>query len=291
MTPQEMVLLVLKISLGLSIFSVGLKASFGDASYAFRRPAKLLRALLSMYVLVPAFAITLCLAFDLKPAVKIALVFLAIAPIPPILPRKALKSGGRGNYAIGLLVATALLVIVLIPNVMGLFERLFGIALHMSAPAIATLVFGSLLIPLMLGVAIHAVAPAIAERMASPVAIAATILVFLAFLPVLFALRMSFLALIGDGTLLALAAFALFGLLAGHLLGGPPAEDRTVLALYSSSRHPAIAIAMAQENFPEHSPAVAAIVMGLLVSVVMSAAYLAWIEERKPRPAHAASHG
>jgi len=76
--------------------------------------------------------------------------------------------------------------------------------------------------------------------------------------------------LIGDGTLLSLAAFALIGYFVGYFLGGPAPEERSVLALATASRHPAIAVAIAQANFPEQKLAIPAIVLYLIVCGVVT---------------------
>jgi BASS family bile acid:Na+ symporter len=80
----------------------------------------------------------------------------------------------------------------------------------------------------------------------------------------------------GNGMLLAFAAFVATGLLVGHLLGGPEPENRVVLALATASRHPGIAIALAQSAFPAQKLVVPAVLAYLLVSAVVSAAYLRW---------------
>jgi hypothetical protein len=53
MASQAVVLLVLKASIILSVFAIGLKATFADATFLFRRPGHLIRALVSMNVLMP----------------------------------------------------------------------------------------------------------------------------------------------------------------------------------------------------------------------------------------------
>ena len=133
------ILLVLQASIILSVFAIGLKATFADATFLFRRPGHLVRALLSMNVLMPLTALAVDAPFDLHPAVKIALVVIAVSPTPPILPKKALKAGGTEAYTIGLLVAAAALSIVVIPLSMEMFERLTGVSLVMRAGAVATL--------------------------------------------------------------------------------------------------------------------------------------------------------
>src|SRR5215210_7248178 len=153
----SIILLVLKASMLLSVFAIGLKATVADATFLFRRPAHLLRALLSMNVLMPLTALAVGAPFDLHPAVKIALVVIAVSPTPPVLPKKALKAGGTEPYTIGLLVAVAALSVVVIPLSMEMFERVAGVSLAMGASAVATLVLTTILAPLLAGIAVRTV--------------------------------------------------------------------------------------------------------------------------------------
>jgi BASS family bile acid:Na+ symporter len=82
-------------------------------------------------------------------------------------------------------------------------------------------------------------------------------------------------ALVGNGTLVAIAAFVVLGLAIGHVLGGPNPHDRSVLALATASRHPAIALTIAQTNFP-NQPVVPAILIYLILGVVLGIPYIKW---------------
>lgn len=124
MSLATLIPLLLKFSIMLSVFDIGLKATFSDAFCLFRRPGQLVRALLAMNVLMPLFALLLGLTFQLNPPIKIALLALSVSPIPPILPNKALKAGGREDYTIGLLTAISILSVVVIPVTMELVERI-----------------------------------------------------------------------------------------------------------------------------------------------------------------------
>ena len=88
MSLHNLILFGLAASALLNLFSIGLKASPQDATYLFRRPGELVRALLAMNVLMPLFALALNTIFDFTPAVKIALVALSVSPIPPPIPAK-----------------------------------------------------------------------------------------------------------------------------------------------------------------------------------------------------------
>ena len=124
-------MLAIKASIMLLVFGLGLHASPRDTTYLFRKPGLLLRSLLSMGVIMPLFATVIAEIFDLHSAVEIAIIALALAPVPPILPGKQEKAGGRASYAIGLLVTAALFAIVLVPAGVELMGKVFAKDLHM----------------------------------------------------------------------------------------------------------------------------------------------------------------
>jgi BASS family bile acid:Na+ symporter len=288
MTIARLLPLAIQTALMLMVLGLGLKASVGDLAYLFRRPNQLLRALLAMDVVVPLLAVVLAHGLGLSPAVKIALVTLALAPLPATFPKKALEAGCKVSYTVGLMVAVTLVALLFIPLALEVIESVFGIALQMSAAAVWGLVFWSLLVPLVVGVLIHYFAPALAERAAKPVARVADILLLVAVVPIFIKVVPAVFSLIGNGTVLAMVVMALGSLAAGHLLGGPDSEDRTTLALSSAFRHPGIAIAIAHANFPDQKLAPAAVLLYVVVSGVAAAPYLKWTKRHQvaaPLPA------
>jgi BASS family bile acid:Na+ symporter len=284
-----LIVLAIKLSLVLLVFSIGLAATVSDAMYLFRRPKLLLRSLLSMNVVMPLFAAVLAASFDLRPVVKGALVLLAVSPLPPIFPKKASKAGGAFSYTIGLLVAATLVSIVFIPLALKLLERAFDIPLQMGPARVVSLVLWTLLLPLAAGIAVHRLAPAFAERAAKPIGQVGGILLLVALLPIVIKVWPAMMSLIGNGTIIAMVVFAVLGLAAGHLLGGPDPENRIVLALSTATRHPGIAIAIAAANFPDQKLAPAAVLLYLIVSALAAKPYLAWAKRRRtvsvPAPA------
>jgi BASS family bile acid:Na+ symporter len=281
------IVFVLKASIALSVFAIGLKATFSDATFLFRRPAQLVRALLSMGVLMPLFALALVLLFDLHPAVQIALAAISVSPIPPIFPNRAFKTGGTETYTIGLLVASCALSVIVIPVAMEMFEIATGFPLTMRARSVAFTVLITVFAPLLTGMAVRAIAHTFAERIVKPVAVISLVLLVLSALPVMVGMAQPMWSLIGDGTLLSLSAFALVGYVVGHLLGGPDSANRPTLALASATRHPAVALGIAHANFPDQKLAAPAVVLYLLVSGVVSVVYLTWI--RRYEPSHPAA--
>ena len=283
MSLQTLVPVVLKASVLLNVFAIGLRASAQDATYLFRRPGELIRAIFAMNVLMPAFALVLVSVIDLTPAVKIALVALSVSPIPPLLPKKLVKAGGTGSYAMGLLIAAGLLAIIFVPLAMEVIERVRHVALQMTVLSIAALIFMTVLLPLGLGVAVHSLAPGRAERLAKPISQIAGIGLLACVVTIVIAAAPIIWTLVDSGTLIALAAFVVVGLAIGHVLGGPKPENRTALAMSTASRHPGIAIAIAQTNFPEQKLALAAVILYLVVNALISITYNAWTQRADRR--------
>jgi BASS family bile acid:Na+ symporter len=270
------VLIAVKASIILTVFSLGVSAEWQDALYLFRRPALLIKSLLSMNVIMPLVAAGLVVTFDLPTSVKVALVALAISPVPPILPKKEMKAGGEETYAIGLLVAVALLAIVTVPIVVAWFIEVFNRTGGIAPRTVAKIVFATILVPLAIGIAVRKWMPRLAERIAGPVATCGTVLLIVSGLPLLFFSWPAVQALIGNGTVLIVAAMAAIGLATGHLLGGPDPGHRTVLALSTASRHPAVALAVTVAAGEETKSEVGAILLYLIVAIGLSIPYVAW---------------
>ena len=283
MSTQRLIFIGLAASALLNLFSIGLKASLQDATYLFRRPGELVRVLLAMNVLMPVFAVALISIFDFHPAVKIALVALSVSPIPPPLPAKMEKAGGTDSYVIGLHVAIGLLAIIFVPLAMQIIGLVRGVDLHMTIAPVAKVVFISVLIPLAVGIGVHKLAPALSERVAKPIAGISGIGVVVCIVAMWISAAPAMWSLIGNGTVIALLAFVLVGLAIGHLLGGPVPENRTSLAISTASRHPGVALLLAQANFPAEKLATAAVLLYLIVMAVGSIPYLVWTKGRKPQ--------
>jgi BASS family bile acid:Na+ symporter len=228
-----------------------------------------------MNVVQPLVALLLAAVTSVPVAVKIALVALAVSPVPPILPGKQLKAGGRQSYVYGELVASSVLAIILVPLTFALLAVVSGRDIRVAPASVARIVSLSVLAPLMLGMLARRWWPQYAARASSLANLAGTVVLVAAALVALVALWPSVSLLIGDGTVLVCLAFALVGIAVGHLLGGPDRDDRTVLALSTAARHPGVAIAIGATAFPEQKLVPAAVVLYLLASAVVASLYAA----------------
>jgi BASS family bile acid:Na+ symporter len=279
-----LIVLVAKASIILIVFSLGLKATFEDVTYMLKQPGELVRSLLALNVIIPLVAAMLVAAFDLDPAVKIALVALAVSPVPPVLPGKQLKAGRSQSYVLGLLVTEAVLAIVLVPVTLALIGAALGREVRVAPGVVARIVLTTVLAPIAAGLVVRRLAPSLAERIEPALSRLGSILLLVAVVPIVVVAWPAISSLIGNGTLVALAVLALAGLGVGHVLGGPDEDDRTALALAGASRHPGVAIAIAAAMFPGVKLAPAAILLYLLVSAVVAAPYVASRRQRHATP-------
>lgn len=282
MTLQTLIPLVLLVSVLLLVFAIGARATWEDATYLFRRPGELLRAILAINILMPLFAVALIMLFDFHSAVKIAIVAMSISPIPPLLPGKLMKSGGTEAYAVGLLIAAGVLSIITVPLTMEILSRFFNQPLQMTASAVAKTIAIGILIPMAVGLLAHHFAPVMAERLSKIISKVAGIGLLASLLAILISAAPAIWYLIGNGTVIALALFAIAGLAIGHFLGGPAPENRVALAISTASRHPGIAIAIASVNYPGEKLVLACVLLYLLVNAVVSIPYLSWINRQAP---------
>jgi bile acid:Na+ symporter, BASS family len=279
MTLADYIRLGIQLSIVLMVLGLGMTAKPRDAAHLVRRPALLVRSLLAMLVIMPLFVMALDQTLTLLHPIAIALICLAVSPVPPVLPNKAIKAGGDTSYAIGLLATAAVLSIVFVPAAVGLLGAIYGADVGIPIGTIALVIAVSVLLPLAVGLIIGHVAPAVSARLAKPISMAGTLLLLLCLVPVFITAWPAIELLVGNGTIAAFAAFVVVGLAVGHLLGGPHPADRTVLALCTATRHPGIAIAIAAANFPE-SPVTPAVLLYLLVAIVLSIPYVAWSKRR-----------
>ena len=278
---KQILPLLLTLSLAGLVMTVGLKSGHGDLIYVLRRPSLLLKAILAVEVIPPLAAAALVWMLPLEPAVKAGIMLMAISPVPPLVPGKQLKIGGRKEYAYGVYVAMALLTIVAVPLVFDLAARLFGHERTLPIRTIAATVATGVVIPLGLGMVIRMLAPALAERIGPWVYRLSMLLVVVVFVPMLAAIWPAIRSLIGDGAMAAMAGLTVITLIGGHLLGGPADCDRATLAVASSVRHPGIAMLIANTTFNDKR-VTAAVLLFMLVSLVVGALYQAWFKRRYP---------
>jgi len=286
MTLQQLILFALQASIMVTIFGFGLAAKKDDLLHVVSRPGLFARSVLAMFVVMPVLAVALAKWFDFRPEVQIAIVALAISPIPPLLPRRQDKTAHRPSHALGLMVTMALLSIAIVPLSTHLLGLFYGRPFAMGPGPIARLILVVVILPLFTGMAVQALIPRLAQRIARPALLVASILLPVGGVAILIASAHVVVALIGNGTLAVILAFIVAGLAVGHALGGPAPEDRAVLALSTATRHPGIAITVTAANYPGNHDIAAAILLYFVLNFAVSIPYVMW-QRRRLQPAGA----
>lgn len=277
MDPATLVKLVAVGGIVLIVVAIGLRARPADTLYLIHNPSLGLRAMVAMFVAVPAFVLFVTWAFPLDPAVRAALLALAVSPMPPILPNKEAKVGGNADYAIGLQVLATVVSILVVPLMLFLVERIFGVSGNFDPIAIAKLLIITVGAPLAVGMALGHFLHDQRDRLAGHAARLGAILLATGVVFILIAAWPAMGALIGGGALAVAAATIIFALAAGHLLGGPDEGNRGALAVACAARHPGVAIALSVGVFPAQQPAILGFVLlYLLCNAVLTIPYVKW---------------
>ena len=272
---KALVLIAVQVGVTLTVFGFGLNAAVEDLRRLISQPGLLVRSLLAVFVVMPILAVALVTVFDLHPTVRIALVALAISPVPPLIPRRESMARGSTAYGLGLMPILAALSILTIPVSLGALNRILDRSFQVSPAVVASIALRTALVPLAAGIIVRALMPAVAARIEKPVSRLASALVIVAVVGMLAGTASAVWALVGNGTIVAMIVFTLTGLAVGHLLGGPDPDRSVVLALSTACRHPAMAVTVASANFPDERFG-GAIVLYLIVSVLVTVPYLVW---------------
>ncbi len=289
MTLDQLIKLAVAASIPLLVAGMGMRVTFAEATSFFhhvlRPPRSLVRAVLAMNFVVPIMAAAVALAFDLKPPVKVAIVAMSISPVPPILPGKQLKFGGRASYVYGLLVAVSLAAILFVPLSVQVLGWMLHREFHMGFGAIIMVVGRTILVPLCIGLAIGGLAPAAAARIGPWMVRLGNLLLIAALLPLIIALSKGMWLLVGNGTIVAITVVVGIAIAAGHWIGGPDEYDRTALGIVSAMRHPGVALTIGVANFPDDKLVPAGILLFTLVAAITTTLYGKLRLRRRPTPA------
>jgi bile acid:Na+ symporter, BASS family len=283
--------LALQISIMLTLLGFGMTATWQEATYLLRTPKLLARTVLSMNIIMPIVAAVFVSIFALPVEVRVALVSLAVSPVPPLLHKSEIKAGGRREFVVGLMVAMSLLAIVLVPLTVVIYDRVFNAAAVVTPLAVMKIMLKSVILPLLAGLLIRQWFPS-AGKATRPILAVASVLLVVGVVLLLYALWPITRSYLGNGVGVMLAIIAAIGLGVGHFLGGPLEGDRTVLALSTASRHPAMALAIATSGpmtANAAKPELAAILLYVVIAAIVSFPYKKWRMRRAGAALHKAS--
>jgi BASS family bile acid:Na+ symporter len=273
-TIKDVFQVLLAVVIPLAAFTTGLrspKLGQGDV-HLWRHPRQLFRDLLAIMILVPLWAIFLVRVMPLSPFVRggllIAVLAVGIGPAAG-MNRMGPRSTGASE-ALDLNIVVLALSMIFVPIGFALVAALFHRDLHVGAGAVAKVVLGRALLPLLLGLGAARLSPRLAAA-AGPVLNKILVAVLLAVVAIALIATWKQLADVGGiGWLVALAV-AVGAVIIGHLLGGHNPESRGVVAAASAMRFPALALVLAAALPQGHRviPAVLAYVLAAFAATTV----------------------
>lgn len=262
--------LVLLLGVVLLVGAIGLRVRLEQPLLLLRRPSVALRAGVAMYLALPAFVLLLVWLMPLRPGVGAVLLGFAVSPLLPPWAKKGVALGGQDDVVIGLQVLSSAVSILLVPLMIGLAQWLFGVETSLNPFAVEQVLLVTVLFPLALGVAAGRLWPRSAPGLAARLDRVGGVVLGLGALILLIARGPAIFGALGQGTLIAIVAVVAMGLLLGYGFGGPDPGSRAVLASATVSRHPAIALLLANGAFPERDATVmGAALLYLLVALIL----------------------
>jgi BASS family bile acid:Na+ symporter len=270
MTVDQLINLLVLLTLIEMMAAVGLGVTFADLASVGRNWRLLGRAALANYVGVPAVTVGLLLLFDPHPLVAAGFLVLALCPGAPYGPPFTAVAKGNVPVAVGLMVILAgssallapLLLLLLLPVVSG------SEALTVDATRIVTTLLITQLVPLCVGVAVRQWRPTLAERLRNPANLVSKVLNLLVVGAIL-ATQGHLLMEIRPRGFVGMGALLLASWAAGWLLGGLDRGIRQAMTLTASLRNVGVGLVIATGAFAG-TPAVTAVVAYGLFEVVGS---------------------
>ncbi len=277
MDPATILKLVLVLGVVLLVLAIGLRARPDDSFLLLRRPELGVRALAAMFVLQPAFVLLVVWLLDLREGVGAALLGFAVAPVLPPWAKKGYALGAASDYVIGLEVTATVASIFVVPVMIWIVNGVFGVQTAVDPWSVELMLLVTIGLPLALGMGIGRFRPASTQRLAFLADRAGSVVLLLGGLVLLVARWRDIFDVTGRGTIVVSVLIICFGLLVGHLLGGPDPARRGALASANVSRHPGVALLLGSSAMPEHVPAVTgAVLLYLVASMVVPIPYERW---------------
>jgi BASS family bile acid:Na+ symporter len=269
--------LVLILAMVLIVLAIGLRFRRADPLLLLRSPSLGARAMLSMFVAFPLFVLLVTWLLPLGQPVRAALLALAVSPMPPLLPKKGRNVGGEGDYVIGLQVLATIVSVLVVPVMVWLVRRIFDVHASFDPWAMTQVLLVTVAVPLAIGMALGKLLPGAAPRLSALADRAGMSALMLGAIALIYLVGHAILGTLGGGALATAVVIIGFGLLVGHLLGGPDPGTRGALAVATAARHPGVALVLATSVFPEQESAImGAVLLYLIANVILTIPYVRW---------------
>ena len=200
MNPATILKLVLLLGVVLLVIAIGIRARLEEPLLLLRRPGLALRAMVAMYVVVPAFVLVLVWLVPLREGVGAALLGFAVSPVLPPWAKKGAAVGGQTDYVIGLQVLSSGVALLVIPLMIWIVYGVFGVRTPLDPMAVEQVLLVTVAAPLALGMGLARLFPGAAPRLAALADRVGGVVLLLGVVVLLFARGRAILAVIGQGT-------------------------------------------------------------------------------------------
>jgi predicted Na+-dependent transporter len=275
----------------LLMLTLGVETPEGGIVSLWRQPGWLGRALLAALVLFPIGTglIGYVLLKGLPAAVPIGLglAVLASAPGAPLLTQRASMAGGNTVIATSLQVTLATLAVVTTPLTLLTFTAIFA---EVKASAdfliIAKQVLTVQFLPLGLGLLIRSLGGESAANIGELLKTVANTL-FIVLLVFLLGFSLVTIPTVPWRGLAVIPPVVIFGLICGHLLGGPELETRSSIATGTIARNAGLALFLVAANGA--GQAIPTIIAYMVVGSLTALPYNVWIKRQQQQTTPATS--
>ena len=275
-------LAILDVAIVLIISALGLRTPPKDILHLFRKPVIIGRALLSMFVFMPACTLLMTWSLPLEPAIRGSLLALSVAPLAPILSGASTKAETEGNFMLALQIFSALATIVSVPIMLSLVEYIFNFETRYPMGEITWVITKQIVIPLTIGLSLSAFIGHKSERIAFWLDRIGTIALIIGMVMILSVVLPNVWGMMVNGRLLSVIAFTALVLFGGYLFGGSQKGIRDNIIMAGAQRHPGIAYVIATVALPaEEDHIIAVIVLFVLFGTIATLPYILTFKNKK----------
>ncbi|HTL36621.1 MAG TPA: bile acid:sodium symporter [Kofleriaceae bacterium] len=268
-----------------SMLSAGLSFTFREIVAPFRRPNRIVRAIVANFVLVPLLAAAIAHAFSLAPAQSIGIILLGSAAGAPFLIKLVAVAAGDVALGTSLLVLLVPLTVVLMPIVVPLLAPEAAV----TASAIALPLAGTLLFPLAVGLCIREVARSWARTLQPLVSTVSSISLVVLLVSTLVLNAPHVIDILASRTLVAILLLLGGSFAIGYAIASPRAERRIVLGLGTAQRNIAAATVVAAEDIKD-TDTLLLVVVASIIDLAILLPVARWLRARAAVP-HRPPHG
>jgi BASS family bile acid:Na+ symporter len=280
MSLDRLINLLVTITLIEMMVLIGLRVTFAELARTAGDWRLVARAAAANYLLVPALAIVLLVAFKADPMVAAGFLVLAVCPGAPFGPPFAGIARGNVPQAVGLMailagssaIVSPLLLQVSLPWVAG------SEALRIDVVGIVVALLITQLLPLLLGLLVRHRYPQLADRLANPLELVGKTL-NLSVVVLILATQFQMLADIRARGFAGMLILLAGSLAIGWLAGGSGREGRRTMALTTALRNVGVGLVIVTGNFAG-TPAVSAALAYGIIEVLGSLLVALWWRRR-----------